>query len=264
MSDHLIVLDEDQETGRRLKYYSQAATIPYWTELWKSMDWSYTRQLRGHLPHHLRSTFLKFVEPGSRVLEAGAGRGHFTVAARALGYRAEGLDWSRETIDELRGRFPDIPWHVGDVRDLDFADGAFDAVYSPGVCEHFEEGPTQILLETRRVLRPGGTAIIVTPCFNRWMQARPDRFVHPERHPGEFYQFAFSPDGMSALLGRIGFDVVRVRLYDTVDTLMKFAGWRVPRWAVKPLAVLDYAPVLRNWGRCCVWVARRPGHADKS
>ncbi|ETK33484.1 hypothetical protein MPTA5024_24305 [Microbispora sp. ATCC PTA-5024] len=181
--------------------------------------------------------------------------GHFTVAAHARGYRAEGPDWSAETVGRLNARFPAIAWHVGDVRALEFEDGAFDAVYSPGVCEHFEEGPAAILEETRRVPRPGGVAIVVTPCFNRWMRSRPHLFAGEPS--GDFYQFAFSPEGMSRLLGRLGFDVRRVLLYDTVDTLIKFAGWRVPPWAVKPLAVMDYLPVLRDWGRCCVWVARR-------
>src|SRR5690606_12421256 len=101
-----------------------------------------------------------------------------------------------------------IPWHVGDVRHLGFADGAFDAVYSPGVCEHFEEGPAAILAETRRVLRPGGIALISAPCFNRLLRARARRLFPPRPPRGDFYQYAFTPEGMSALLRRQGFDVL--------------------------------------------------------
>ncbi|MGH3388476.1 MAG: class I SAM-dependent methyltransferase [Actinomadura sp.] len=261
MTEHEIVLDDDRTTGARLKYFSRAADVDYWTELWKNSDnWTYERQLRGHLPRQLRGTFTKWVAPGSRVLEAGCGIAHFTVAAHALGHRAEGLDWSGETIEKLRERFPDIRWHVGDVRRLEFDDGEFDAVYSPGVCEHFEEGPAQILAETRRILRPGGLAFITTPCFNRWLQARPDRFAGGGEPAGDFYQYAFSPEGLSGVLRDLGFEVLQARPYDAVDTLIKFAGWRIPRRLVKPLAVLDAAPVIRRWGRCCVWVARRPVH----
>ncbi|MER6947336.1 methyltransferase domain-containing protein [Nonomuraea sp. NPDC000554] len=260
MDNWFITLDDNQQAGRCLKYYSRAADETYWTDLWKASEWSYERQLKGHLLHELRATFRKWVKPGERVLEAGCGRAHFTVAADALGYRAEGLDWSQETISRLRGLFPDIPWHVGDVRKLDFADGVFDAVYSPGVCEHFEEGPAQILAETRRILRPGGIAIISTPCMNSWLQARARRFVAARKPEGDFYQYAFSPKGMRVLLEKLGFEVPQVRPYNTVNTLINFAGWKVPQWAIKPLLLMDYAPVLRQWGSSCVWVARRPLH----
>lgn len=261
--DCTIHIEDDPETGRRLKYYRRAADERYWTELWKRQGVpTYRRELEGHLPHQLRSTFARWVEAPARVLEAGCGLAQFTVALRARGYRAEGLDWSRETVDRLRERFPAVPWHVGDVRKLEFDDGSFDAVYSPGVCEHFEEGPVQILEETRRVLRPGGTAVISTPCFNRWLQARPDLFAgcaEPPGGAGEFYQYAFSPDGMSRLLERLRFTVLDVRPYGSLTTLMRFAGWRVPGPMTTPLAVLmNHAPVLRNWGASCVWVVRRP------
>jgi SAM-dependent methyltransferase len=260
-SGHVVVVEEDAETGRRMKYYSRAADAEYWTDLWNGLAGRqrYDRERRGHLPYQLRQTFARWVERGARVLEAGCGLGHFTVAAHALGYRAEGLDWSDETIRRCRRLFPGIPWHVGDVRKLEFADGAFDAVYSPGVCEHFEEGPTGILGETHRVLRTGGVAVISTPCFNPWLQARSARFAARE-HAGEFYQYAFTQEGMVRLLERIGFEVVQLRPYGAIQTMTLFAGWRVHPLAAKLLAVaLDHAPMVREWGYSCIWVARRVG-----
>jgi SAM-dependent methyltransferase len=243
-----------------MKYYSRAADVDYWTELWTTVAHyqPYRRALRGHLPHQLRATFSKWVKPGARILEAGCGLAHFTVAVHALGYRAEGLDWSEKTIRGLSQLFPHIPWHVGDVRKLEFDEGAFDAVYSPGVCEHFEEGPAQILAETRRVLRPRGVAVVSTPCFNRWLQVRATQFSPQGEPSGEFYQYAFTPDGMSRLLERLGFELLQVRPYASLATMVYFAGWRVPRPAEKALAVaMDYIPVSRDWGSCCIWVARR-------
>jgi len=257
-----IIVQSDVETGRRMKYYSRAADVEYWTEMWSKLaaHQTYDRQLRGHLPHQLRDTFSRWVKPGARVLEAGCGLAHFTVAANALGYHAEGLDWSEGTIGRLGQLFPTIPWHVGDVRKLEFDDGAFDAVYSPGVCEHFEEGPTQILAETHRVLRPGGFALISTPFFNSWLQARSERFSVRGKPAGEFYQYAFTADGMSRLLERLGFEILQLRPCGSLATMIEFAGWKVPRQILKVLALaMDYAPVTREWGYCCIWVARRSG-----
>lgn len=263
MREHLLI-EQDRITGARLKRYFRPADVEYWTELWRrTPNASYERELRGHLPHQLRSTFSRWVPPGSRTLEAGCGLGHFTVAAAALGYRAEGLDWSDVTVDRLRRQFDWIAWHVGDVRHLPFPDGSFDAVYSPGVCEHFADGPIPVIDETRRVLRRGGFAIVSTPCFNEWLQRHAPRLTDPVESgrpvdESAFHEYAFTPQGMADVLEGCGFDVVQVRPYATLDTLVRFGGWRVPRPIEFPLAVLlDYLPVLRRWGSTCIWVARK-------
>lgn len=258
-SRHL-VLEQDEATGRRLKQYSRTADVAYWTELWSRCDEvSYGRALRGHLPHQLRATFSRWVPQGARTLEAGCGLGHFTVAADARGYRAHGLDWSATPIERLRRQFSRIDWSVGDARHLEFANDSFDAVYSPGVCEHFEEGPTEILLETRRVLRRDGIAIISTPCFSPWLQQRATILTVDAAAPGVgFYQYAFTSDGMATLLGRIGFDVVQIHHYGALDTLVRYGGWRVPRSLSHPLAyAADVQPIARRLGSTCIWVARK-------
>lgn len=259
MPNHHITLEDDTGTGSRLKFFSQTADPAYWTELWRDAgEPDYGRELTGHQPHQLAATFNRWVPVGARVLEAGCGLGRFTVAAAAQGYAAEGLDWSAETIEGVRRRFPDIPWHVGDVRSLDFADDRFDAVYSPGVVEHFEEGPQPILAETWRVLRPGGIAIISTPCFNRWTQRHLDEVTSTGEPRGAFYQYAFSRDGMKGVLTDLGFEVVQMRSYGVLDTLMRYGGWRIPGPVVGPLAlVMDYLPRIQTWGSTCIWVARK-------
>jgi SAM-dependent methyltransferase len=257
--DHIVV-EHDAVTGPRLKRYSHAADVDYWTQLWEAaQSVSYARELRGHLPHQLRGTFARWVERGARVLEAGCGLGHFTVAATALGFAAQGLDWSEPTIKRLRQQFPSIPWRVGDVRDLPFGAGSFDAVYSPGVCEHFEEGPVEVLGETHRVLRPGGIAIISTPCFNSWLERRASAFgTKPESSESAFFEYAFTPEGLAGALRHIGFDIVTIRPYAVLDTLVRFGNWRVPRLLNLPLGYgMDYVPVVRNWGSTCLWVARK-------
>jgi SAM-dependent methyltransferase len=256
-----VVLDDrDCITGPRLKRYSRTADAAFWTEQWSRCgDSWYGRELRGHLPHQLRATFKRWVPIGARTLEAGCGLGHFTVAADAQGYQAEGLDWSVETIERLRRRFSWIEWHVGDARKLGFRNGTFDAVYSPGVCEHFEEGPGRVLAETYRVLRPGGIAVVSTPCFNRWLQRRTSELT-VDADPGDlaFFEYAFTPDGMARVLERLGFEVVQILPYGVLDTFVTYGGWRVPRPMTRVLAFsMDYVPIVRQWGSTCIWVARK-------
>ena len=64
---------------------------------------------------------------------------------------------------------------------LPFADGSFDLVTLAWVLEHLDE-PQQVLRELRRVLRPGGRVVFLTPNawnYNVWLiRAVPNR-LHP-------------------------------------------------------------------------------------
>lgn len=254
--DNERVLEEGPD-GLRAKEYGQAADVSFWTSRWKARQVNYAAAEAGHLPRQLRVTFAARVRPGARVLEAGCGLGHFTVAAAALGYEVTGVDWSEPTVRELNQRFPAIDFRQGDVRRLEFAADSFDAVYSPGVCEHFEEGPDEVLGETLRVLRPGGLAFVSTPHLNalrRWRWR-----AHARSGDGRaFYQYLFTPAGMSRTLERIGFQVEEVRPYAAWAGI---AGeWpllkRLP--AGRAVGVFDLVPGLRWLGATAIWVARKP------
>ena len=59
-------------------------------------------------------------------------------------------------------------------------------------------------------------------------------------------------------LDQFGFDVVQVLPYAALDTLLRYAGWWVPRPLTDALSFgLDYMPVVRSWGSTCLWVARK-------
>lgn len=100
---------------------------------------------------------------GEDVLEIGVGLGsdHFTLASG--GNRMTALDLSREHLRltqrhlSLEG-FSTTAVH-GDMERMPFADASFDVVYSFGVLHHTDH-MEEAVAEIRRVLRPGGRAII--------------------------------------------------------------------------------------------------------
>ena len=70
---------------------------------------------------------------------------------------------------------PDV---VGSITAMDMPDGSVDGVYASHILEHVEQWQVhEALCEVRRVLRPGGVALIVTPDLERIAQEIID-------HPG--------------------------------------------------------------------------------
>jgi SAM-dependent methyltransferase len=68
----------------------------------------------------------------------------------------------------------------GSVNGLPFADASFDAVVAADLLCHDGVDPTQALSELRRVLRPGGRAVINMPAY-AWLLSAHDRQVHNVR-----------------------------------------------------------------------------------
>jgi ubiquinone/menaquinone biosynthesis C-methylase UbiE len=108
------------------------------------------------------------IDSASTVLDMGCGTG---VAARSTARRAKfsgrvvGIDLSpylvkaaKRLADEegLSGR---VEFRSGDTRSLDTPDGEFDAVVAQTLVSHVEE-PLAMLMEAKRVVKPGGLIAI--------------------------------------------------------------------------------------------------------
>jgi ubiquinone/menaquinone biosynthesis C-methylase UbiE len=101
---------------------------------------------------------------GRDVLEAGCGIGTDGVRFARAGARYTGLDFSPAALDLARRRFAfeqvDCRLIEGSVSELPFPADSFDLVYSHGVLHHVPD-TEKAIDEIHRVLRPGGTAIVM-------------------------------------------------------------------------------------------------------
>jgi ubiquinone/menaquinone biosynthesis C-methylase UbiE len=110
-------------------------------------------------PGHLR-TVLDHVplRRGMRVLEVGAGRGHLVRRLRQRGVDAAGVDLNPGAVEHAV-----TPAVLEmDATDLEFDDATFEAVVSFHAIEHIPDLDAA-LAEMVRVLRPGGTLLLVYP-----------------------------------------------------------------------------------------------------
>jgi 2-polyprenyl-3-methyl-5-hydroxy-6-metoxy-1,4-benzoquinol methylase len=102
-----------------------------------------------------------------RWLDFGCAEGGYTTALLSHGARSVvGVDVDEARINEaLARRIPNADFQPFDGTQLAFADGSFDGAFVNEVLEHVAD-EHDALDEIRRVLRPGGYLILISP--NRW------------------------------------------------------------------------------------------------
>lgn len=103
--------------------------------------------------------------PGERLLEIGIGLTPFLYrASREYGLNCYGLDFTQASLMSQSAAFPGALHLVrADGEHLPFPGGAFDHIVSISVIEHLTDYPAAFA-EIRRVLKPGGRALIQMPC----------------------------------------------------------------------------------------------------
>ncbi len=107
---------------------------------------------------------------GRRVLDLGCGKGRFSRTLSELGARVIGLDLSAAMLAEA----VDLDRVRASARRLPFASASFDRVVAVEVFEHLApRSVDQVCDEVCRVLRPGGTFVIVDKNVWSWNAQRP-------------------------------------------------------------------------------------------
>lgn len=110
--------------------------------------------------------FGQYVQDGDTVLDLGCGNGRLCELFKEKSVKYIGLDSSPKLIEIAKKKYPGFSFQVADARDLPFEKDTFDTCFSIALLHHIpsEELRLEVLSETRRVLRPGGTLIVT--CWN--------------------------------------------------------------------------------------------------
>jgi ubiquinone/menaquinone biosynthesis C-methylase UbiE len=101
---------------------------------------------------------------GTAILEVAPGPGYLSIVlARGGRYRVSGLDISRTFVEierkNAREAGVQVDFHLGSASQMPFGDEQFERVVCQAAFKNFTR-PVDALNEMRRVLRPGGQAVI--------------------------------------------------------------------------------------------------------
>jgi SAM-dependent methyltransferase len=125
---------------------------------------------RGHL--EVARTVSRFLPPGSRVLDFGAGPADKTGVVAALGYKCTAMDdlqdnWHKKTAtrEKILSYAEDmgmdyVPMHGEEIPQTT---GEFDMVMSHDVVEHLHDPPRYIFTELMQRVRTGGYLYVTVP-----------------------------------------------------------------------------------------------------
>lgn len=205
----------------------------HWTEVWKDHNSPPDLSaLERREEYTIIRPFLSTVPTGSRIPDAGCGLGEWTVFFASRGFDAVGLDLSAEVVAKLTGWFPTHQFVRGDIRHTGFDTASFDACFSWGAFEHFENGLGDCLEEARRIVRPGGWLFISVP-FDNWRHVlrdarRLERWdqefdrQHGYQQAQRFYQWRFTRPELQRELELHGF---RTELVTPISKLQGVGRW---------------------------------------
>ena len=166
------------------------------------------------------------VRSGDRVLDACCGTGDLALACERVGGRVVGLDFSERMLERARRKSATVEWVRGDLLELPFEDGSFDAA-TVGFGVRNVADLERSLRELRRVLRLGGRLGILEitsprgplKVFYRLWFDRIVPLVGKLLRGGSAYTYLPAsvrrfpgPEELAALLERAGFGEVSFRL----------------------------------------------------
>lgn len=154
---------------------------------------------------HLFKKLEKYLPKPGKVLDFGAAIGSHLYSFRRFGWDVSGVEISeyvRKKAKEIYNieLFPNL-------EAAGFPENNFDLIVMNQVIEHVLD-PVGLMKKISGILKPGGILFVSTPNFG-CRQAQKMRAQWPSLHPGE-HLFFFSPDTLTALIGKCGLKIVGI------------------------------------------------------
>jgi len=138
---------------------------------------------------------------GNRLLDVGSGNGEFLYKMKKLGWNAEGVETDLKAAEFTKKQYDLVVYH-GTLSQVALPADYYDVVTLSHVIEHVFD-PEEVLMECKRILKPGGRIILITPntqSLSHRIFKRNWRGFEVPRHIA-----IFSVDNMRLLVKKVGF-----------------------------------------------------------
>lgn len=150
--------------------------------------------------------WLKACDNG-RLLDIGSGNGSFLAKMKKLGWDVTGVEPDKEAVSVSLEKYG-LNVFQGTLDEAKFPDDYFNAITLNHVIEHVLD-PVGLLKECRRVLKPGGELIVVTPNINSLGQYVFGKYWRGYEVPRHF--FLFLPKTLKACAEQSGLIVKELK-----------------------------------------------------
>jgi 2-polyprenyl-3-methyl-5-hydroxy-6-metoxy-1,4-benzoquinol methylase len=218
-----------------------------WEEIWSDLsdDWSllYRRDSARTFGQFIQRCYFEDLwallgqNRDAKCLEVGAGRGTTSMYLTAEGCDVTMLDLAPQSFIQAERNFrrENLPLPklvAADARDTGLPSDSYDCVLSIGLLEHFDD-PRPVLIETLRLLKPGGLAYhVVVPAIPERKMLLTYALVSPWKLPPRNLKNA-----VNSLLGRKTRGTGRKPMLRTQHGTDNYVRWLSEIPAVNPICI---------------------------
>jgi SAM-dependent methyltransferase len=197
---------------------------------------AYHRSLGAYVIYVMHAASYAFAEPyciGRRVLDLGCGSGYGSARIASIAASVVGVDVAADAVQFAQTRYtsPNLEFRVVEPdAPLPFEDCCFDVVLSFQVIEHVTDD-VGYLKQARRILRPGGVMIVITP-------DRRHRLLPGQKPWNRWHLREYSRARLASLVG----SVLKVEAALVMGAPPEIAGvelrrYRLTKWLTLPFTL---------------------------
>lgn len=159
----------------------------------------------GRYQKEMQALYLDDMKPG-RLLDVGCGDGRFLYEMKFRGWQVQGVEVDPQAVAVAREKYQ-LDVQLGDLESAHYPDDTFDAITLRHVIEHLPY-PVGTLNECKRILKPGGRLILVTPNTKSWGHSIFERHWLGLDQPRHL--MIFSPSSLTLCARQAGFNQIQI------------------------------------------------------